>query len=138
MVAEAACRYAIIGHSERRHIFGETNEMVFKKTKAALAAGLTPIVCVGEMLADREAGRTENICRTQFHGSVGALTPKEFSRILIAYEPVWAIGTGRTATPDVAAAVHRFIPQCAGKQFSAGHASKLRILYGGSGKPDKI
>jgi len=97
-----------------------------------------PIVCVGEKLAEREAGHTENICRTQFHGSVGALTPEEFSRILIAYEPVWAIGTGRTATPDMAAAVHRFIRQCAEKQFSAGHASKLRILYGGSVKPDNI
>jgi triosephosphate isomerase (TIM) len=138
MLVEAGCRYVIIGHSERRQFFGDTDETVAKKTKAALAAGLTPIVCVGEMLADREAGRTENICRTQFDGSVGALTPEEFSRILIAYEPVWAIGTGRTATPEMAAAVHRFIRQCAEKQFSAGHASKLRILYGGSVKPDNI
>jgi len=138
MVAEASCRHAIIGHSERRHIFGETNEMVFKKTKAALAAGLTPIVCIGEMLADREAGRTENICKAQFHGSVGALTPEEFSRILVAYEPVWAIGTGHTATPEIAAAVHRFVRQCAAEMFNAGHAAALRILYGGSVKPDNI
>ena len=113
MLVEAGCRYTLIGHSERRHIFGETNEMVFKKTKAALAAGLTPIVCIGEMLADRQAGRTENICQSQFHGSVGALTPEEFSRILVAYEPVWAIGTGHTATPEIAAAVHKFVRQCA-------------------------
>ncbi|HWY08028.1 MAG TPA: triose-phosphate isomerase [Candidatus Acidoferrales bacterium] len=138
MLVEAGCRYAIIGHSERRHIFGETNEMVFKKTKAALAAGLMPIVCIGEMLADREAGRTENICKTQFHGSVGALTPEEFSRILVAYEPVWAIGTGHTATPEIAAAVHRFVRQCAAEMFNADHAAALRILYGGSVKPDNI
>jgi len=138
MVTQAGCRYAIIGHSERRHIFGETNEMVFKKTKAALAAGLTPIVCIGEMLADRQAGRTENICQTQFRGSVGALTAEEFSRILVAYEPVWAIGTGHTATPEIAAAVHRFVRQCAAEMFNAGHAAALRILYGGSVKPDNI
>ena len=138
MLAEAGCRYTIIGHSERRHIFGETNEMVFKKTKAALAAGLTPIVCIGEMLADREAGRTESICQTQFHGSVGALTAEEFSRILIAYEPVWAIGTGRTATPEIAAAVHKFVRHCAAEMFNDGHAAALRILYGGSVKPDNI
>jgi len=136
MLVEAGCRYTIIGHSERRQFFGETNEAVFKKTKAALAAGLTPIVCIGEMLADREAGNTERVCQSQFLGSVGALTPEEFSRILIAYEPVWAIGTGRTATPDIAAAVHKFVRQCAAEKFTARHASALRILYGGSVKPD--
>ena len=138
MLVEVGCRHAIIGHSERRHIFGETNEMVFKKTRAALAAGLTPIVCIGEMLADRQAGRTENICKCQFEESVGALTPEEFSRILVAYEPVWAIGTGHTATPEIAAAVHRFVRQCAAEMFNAGHAAALRILYGGSVKPDNI
>src|SRR5258707_15368959 len=138
MVAEGGCGYAIIGHSERRHIFGETNEMVFKKTKATLAAGLTPIVCIVEILPDLQAGRTENICQTQFQGSVGALTPEEFSRILVAYEPVWAIGTGHTATPQIAAAVHRFVRQCAEQMFSADHAAALRILYGGSVKPDNI
>jgi triosephosphate isomerase len=138
MVAEAGCRYAIIGHSERRHIFGETSEMVFKKTKAALAAGLAPIVCVGEQLADRQAGCTENVCQAQFQGSVGALTPGEFSRILVAYEPVWAIGTGHTATPEIAAAAHRYIRQCAALGFSASHAAALRILYGGSVKPNNI
>lgn len=138
MLVEAGCRYTIIGHSERRQFFGETNETVFKKTKAALAAGLTPIVCIGEMLADREAGNTEKVIQLQFQGSVGALTPEEFSRILIAYEPVWAIGTGRTATPDIAAAVHKFVRRCAGEKFTASHASALRILYGGSVKPDNI
>ena len=138
MVAEAGCRYGLVGHSERRHIFGETSEMVFKKAKAALAAGLTPIVCIGEQLADRQAGRTENICKCQFEESAGALTPEEFSRILVAYEPVWAIGTGHTATPEIAAAVHRYVRQCAAQRFSAGHATALRILYGGSVKPDNI
>jgi len=138
MLAEVGCRYTLVGHSERRHIFGETDAAVSKKTKAALAAGLTPIVCIGETLSDREAGRTEHICQCQFDGSVGALTPEEFSRILLAYEPVWAIGTGRTATPEIAAAVHRFVRQCAAEKFSAAHAAALRILYGGSVKPDNI
>jgi triosephosphate isomerase len=138
MLVEAGCKYTIIGHSERRQFFGDTDETVFKKTKAALAAGLTPIVCVGEMLADREAGSTEKVIETQFQGSVGALTPEEFSRILIAYEPVWAIGTGRTATPEIAAAVHKFIRGCAAGKFSSSHAAALRILYGGSVKPDNI
>ena len=138
MLVEAGCRYTIIGHSERRQFFGETNETVLKKTKAALAAGLTPIVCIGEMLADREAGNTEKVIEEQFKGSLGALTAEAFSRILIAYEPVWAIGTGRTATPEIAAAVHKFIRRCAAAQFPESHASALRILYGGSVKPDNI
>ncbi|MGB2665602.1 MAG: triose-phosphate isomerase [Candidatus Acidiferrum sp.] len=138
MLVEAGCGYCIIGHSERRQFFGETNETVFKKTKAALAAGLTPIVCIGEMLADREAGNTERIIEQQFQGSVGSLTPEEFSRILVAYEPVWAIGTGRTATPEIAAAAHKFVRQCAATKFFPSHASALRILYGGSVKPDNI
>jgi triosephosphate isomerase (TIM) len=138
MLVEAGCTYVIIGHSERRQFFGETNETVFKKTKAALAAGLTPIVCIGEMLADREAGQTDQVIETQFKGSVGALTPEEFSRILVAYEPVWAIGTGRTATPEIAAAVHKLVRQCASAQCSPSQASALRILYGGSVKPDNI
>ena len=138
MLVEAGCRYVIIGHSERRQFFGETDETVAKKTKAALAAGLIPIVCVGESLAHRESGQTHHICKSQFNGGVAALTPDEFSRILIAYEPVWAIGTGRTATPEIAAEVHRFLRQCAAEKFSTAHASALRILYGGSVKPDNI
>jgi triosephosphate isomerase (TIM) len=138
MLAEAGCRYVIIGHSERRQYFGETDETVAKKTKAALAVGLTPIVCVGETLEHRERGHTEIICEAQFTGGLSALTPEEFSRILVAYEPVWAIGTGKTATPQIAAAAHRFIRQCAVAKFSAERASALRILYGGSVKPDNI
>jgi len=138
MLVEAGCRYVIIGHSERRQFFGETDETVFKKTKAALTTGLIPIVCVGEMLHHREAGQTEQVCKTQFTGGLGSLTPEEFSRILIAYEPVWAIGTGRTATPEIAAEAHRFLRQCAAEQFSDSLAAAVRILYGGSVKPDNI
>jgi len=138
MLVEAGCRYVIIGHSERRQYFGETEETVAKKTKAALAAGLTPIVCVGELLEHREAGRTEEVCERQFLGGPGALTPEEFSRILIAYEPVWAIGTGKTATPEIAADVHRFLRKCAERKFSSEQARAVRILYGGSVKPDNI
>ena len=138
MLVEAGCRYVIIGHSERRQFFGETDETVAKKTKAALAGGLIPIVCVGELLSHREKGQTEAVCAAQFTGGPGPLTPDEFSRILIAYEPVWAIGTGKVATPEIAAAAHRFLRQCAESKFSAEAASALRILYGGSVKPDNI
>jgi triosephosphate isomerase (TIM) len=138
MLVEAGCRYVIIGHSERRQFFGETDETVAKKTKAALGAGLIPIVCVGELLAHRESGQTNQICKSQFTGGVAALTPEEFSRILIAYEPVWAIGTGRTATPEIAAEVHGFLRQTAAERFSTSQAAALRILYGGSVKPDNI
>jgi triosephosphate isomerase (TIM) len=138
MLVDAGCRYVIIGHSERRQYFGETEQTVAKKTKAAIAAGLTPIVCVGELLEHREAGHTEEVCERQFAGGPGALTPEEFSRILIAYEPVWAIGTGKTATPEIAAEVHRFLRKCAARRFSPEQAAALRILYGGSVKPDNI
>jgi triosephosphate isomerase (TIM) len=138
MLVEAGCRYVIIGHSERRQYFGETEETVAKKTKAALAVGLTPIVCVGELPEQREAGRTEEVCERQFKGGPGTLTPEEFSRILIAYEPVWAIGTGKTATPEIAADAHRFLRKCAERRFSSEQAQAVRILYGGSVKPDNI
>ncbi len=147
MLAEAGCRYVIIGHSERRQLFRETDDNVAKKTLIALEAGLTPIVCLGETQEDRDAGLAEEVLSRQFNGGPGALTPEEFSRmltpeefsrILIAYEPVWAIGTGRTATPEIAAEAHRLLRRCAGEKFSVRHASALRILYGGSVKPDNI
>lgn len=136
MIAEAGCRYVIIGHSERRQYFGETDESVNRKLKAALAAGLVPIVCVGESLQERESGATQAVLRRQFDGGFAALTAEEFSRILIAYEPVWAIGTGRTATPELAAEAHRFLRQLAAEAFTAARASQLHILYGGSVKPE--
>jgi triosephosphate isomerase len=138
MLREAGCRYVIIGHSERRQYFGETDGSVAQKVRAALADELAPIVCVGEQLAEREEGRTQDVLSQQFIGGPGALTPEEFSRILLAYEPVWAIGTGRTATPEIAAAAHGFLRRCVHDQFSAELAASVRILYGGSVKPDNI
>ena len=138
MIAEAGCRAVIIAHSERRQFFGETDERANKKVKAALAAGLTPILCVGEMLANREGGKTEEVLERQFRGGTAALTGAEFSRIILAYEPVWAIGTGRTATPEMAADAHRFLRQQAAAGFTPEGAAGLRILYGGSVKPDNI
>jgi triosephosphate isomerase len=138
MLAEAGCRYIIIGHSERRQLFRESDDNVAKKTLMALEGGLIPIVCLGETGEERDAGLTEEVLRRQFSGGPGALTPDEFSRILIAYEPVWAIGTGRTATPEIAADAHRLLRRCAGEWFSVPIASALRILYGGSVKPDNI
>ena len=138
MLVDTGCTHVIIGHSERRHDHGETDEQVNKKVKAALAAGLTPIVCVGETLAEREKGETEKILARQFVDGLAGLTPADFSRIIIAYEPVWAIGTGRTATPQMAAEAHRFIRSLARRQFGEGEADGVRILYGGSVKPDNV
>jgi len=138
MLVETGCSGVIIGHSERRQYFNETDESVHSKTKAALEAGLTPIVCVGEILSEREDNLTEDVLKRQFEGGLGALTPAEFSRILLAYEPVWAIGTGKTATPELAAQAHRYLRELAAARFSFEEASALRILYGGSVKPDNI
>ena len=138
MLVEAGCTHVIIGHSERRQDHGETDESVSRKTKAALAAGLTPIVCVGELLAEREAGKTEQVLERQVQGGFAGLTPQDFSRIIIAYEPVWAIGTGRTATPEMAAESHRFIRGLVRRQFGEEHGAQVRILYGGSVKPDNV
>ena len=138
MLVEAGCRGVIIGHSERRQYFGETDETVNKKVKAALEAGLAPIVCVGETLTQREAGETNAVLERQFSGGLAALTGADFSRIILAYEPVWAIGTGRTATPEMAAEAHKHLRQLAAARFTHERASALRILYGGSVKPDNI
>ena len=138
MLVEAGCTHVIIGHSERRQDHGETDESVNRKTKAALAAGLVPIVCVGELLAEREAGKTEQVLERQVEGGLAGLTPQDFSRIIVAYEPVWAIGTGRTATPEMAAESHGFIRGLVRRQFGEELAAQVRILYGGSVKPDNV
>lgn len=138
MLTEVGCRYVIIGHSERRQFFGETEETVARKVKAALENGLTPIVCVGELLAEREGNQTNAVLERQFTSGLGLLTGEAFSRIIIAYEPVWAIGTGRTATPEMAAEAHRYIRSLAAARFTAERANAMRILYGGSVKPDNI
>jgi len=138
MLVEVGCTHVIVGHSKRRQYSHETDDIVSQKSRAALVAGLTPIVCLGENFTERETGRTQEVLSQQFIGGPGALTAEEFSRILIAYEPVWAIGTGRTATPEIAAAAHRFLRQCVRDQFSPEAASGVRILYGGSVKPDNV
>jgi triosephosphate isomerase len=138
MLRDAGCTHVIIGHSERRHDCGETDEQVNKKVKAALATGLTPIVCVGETLTEREKGETEKVLERQFMSGLAGLTPADFSRIMIAYEPVWAIGTGRTATPEMAAEAHAFLRRLARQQFGESEADGVRILYGGSVKPDNV
>ena len=138
MLKSIGCSHVIIGHSERRQYFGETNETVLKKTLAALDAGLTPIVCVGETLEHREARQTENVLMDQCQSGTSGLSAEQFSKILIAYEPVWAIGTGKTATPEIAADAHRVIRAYASGVFGQPAANSLRILYGGSVKPDNI
>jgi triosephosphate isomerase len=136
MLVEVGCTSVILGHSECRQYCGETDESINRKTKAALESKLTPIVCVGETLAEREGNLTESVLKKQFEGGLAGLTDADFSRILVAYEPVWAIGTGRTATPEMAADAHRFIRGLASARFSPDGAAALRILYGGSVKPD--
>ncbi len=138
MLVAAGCQWVIIGHSERRQYFGETDETVYQKTVAALEAGLHPIVCVGERLEEREAGKTEPVILAQLRGGLGKLEAAQVERITVAYEPVWAIGTGKTATPEMAADVHRYIRSMVARQFGFGPAGKLRILYGGSVKPDNV
>jgi triosephosphate isomerase len=136
MLRAAGCRWVIVAHSERRQYFCETDEIAFRKTCAAIEGGLTPIVCIGEQLREREAGQTNQVLETQFRGSVSGLTPEQFARIVIAYEPVWAIGTGKTATPEIAEDAHRVIRAQAAKAFGEAAAAGVRILYGGSVKPE--
>jgi triosephosphate isomerase (TIM) len=138
MIHSAGASHVIVGHSERRQYYGETNEIVAKKTVAALASGLTPIVCVGETLEHREGGQTEAVILNHCEGGISGLTAEQFSKILIAYEPVWAIGTGKTATPEIAADAHRVIRGYVRQAFGPQAAENVRILYGGSVKPDNI
>ena len=138
MLVDVGCSYVIIGHSERRQFFGETDETVEKKTRAALKGGLKPIVCVGETLAERDAGQASAVVRRQVQGGLGRLTESDLSLIIIAYEPVWAIGTGRTATPEVAEEMHAEIRKIIRETFGEKAAAEIRILYGGSVKPDNI
>jgi len=138
MLTGVGCRYAIIGHSERRAYFGETDNLVNTKTRSALKHGLIPIVCVGETLDQREKGVTEEVCRRQLEGGLCELAPSEIAGLVIAYEPVWAIGTGRTATPGDAQSVVGFIRGEIGRLFGPEAAAAVRIQYGGSVKPDNI
>ena len=137
MLVAAGATWVLIGHSERRWtVASETDADVLKKTQAALTGGLKPIVCVGEKLEEYKGGKTNEVLVKQFAAGVAGLTEEQFSQVVIAYEPVWAIGTGQTATPEIAAAAHRLIRQEADKRFGTDAAQQLRILYGGSVKPD--
>ncbi|MGB7202514.1 MAG: triose-phosphate isomerase [Pyrinomonadaceae bacterium] len=138
MIKDVGCTHVIIGHSERRQFYGETDDSVNKKTKAALAAGLTAIVCVGETLDQRESGNADSVVETQLTGGLSGLTVADMERIIIAYEPVWAIGTGKTATPEQAQDMHAVIRNVLAKTNGEQVAHATRILYGGSVKPDNI
>ena len=136
LLKEVGVEYVIIGHSERRQFFGETDDGVNKKVKSALQYDLTPIVCVGEVLAEREASKTFDVIRKQCEGSFAGLTAEEMKRIVIAYEPVWAIGTGKTATPQQAQEVHQFIRGLIKSAHGEEVAEEICIQYGGSVKPE--
>jgi triosephosphate isomerase len=140
MLREAGATHVILGHSERRQYFGETDESVARKAGAAVEAGLVPIVCVGERLEDRDEGRTIEVVRRQVLGALSGFPAAQAAagRLAVAYEPVWAIGTGRTATPDQAQRVHAVIRRLLGEEMGAAAAAAVRVLYGGSVKPDNV
>ena len=138
MLMEIGCTHVILGHSERRHIFGETEDMINKKVNKACELGLTPILCIGETLEEREAGHTFDVLASQLRGSLASIVEKTLlpNDLIIAYEPVWAIGTGKTATPEQAQEAHQFVRDWVQETFGNESAQGLRILYGGSVKPD--
>lgn len=138
LLKDAGCSHVIIGHSERRQYFGETDLTVNRKTGAAIAAGLTAIVCVGETLAERESEHTFSVIETQIQGSLAGFSVDIFAHVIIAYEPVWAIGTGKTASDAQAQEVHAFIRQLVARLLDQSVADSVRILYGGSVKPDNV
>ena len=135
MLADLGCDYVILGHSERRHKMNETNAMINAKLKVALATGITPILCIGELLEEREAGQTQAVVESQIDGSLASLNAEHVAQIVIAYEPVWAIGTGKTATPEQAQDVHDDLRKLLASRYNATSAAAVRILYGGSVKP---
>ena len=136
MLKSAGCEYVILGHSERRTIFGETDELINKKIKKALSAGLIPIFCVGELLSERETGITNDVIKRQLLDGLNGVSDEEMKKVIIAYEPIWAIGTGKTATPAQAQEVHEFIRDLIEIDYSLEIANDVTIQYGGSVKPD--
>ncbi len=138
MIIDVGATHCIVGHSERRQFYGETDESVNMKTKACLSFGLQAIVCVGESLDERESGAAQNVVKTQLVGALEGLTVSDMERIIIAYEPVWAIGTGKTATPDQAQEMHGYVRSVLTETHSAETSEKTRVLYGGSVKPDNV
>ena len=137
MLADLGCRYAIVGHSERRALFGESDDFIARKAAALLEGGLLPIVCVGESLDEREAERTFEVVARQLAGSLATIPSERAAEIVVAYEPVWAIGTGRTATPEIAQEVHAFIRKQLVERFGTD-GEQIRIQYGGSVKPENV
>jgi triosephosphate isomerase len=137
MLAELGCRYAIVGHSERRTYYGESNAYVANKAGALFAVGITPIVCVGESLEERESGRTIDVVGAQLEGSLALVPDAHAAELVVAYEPIWAIGTGRTATPETAQQVHAFVRERLLARFGAA-GDQIRIQYGGSVKPENV
>ena len=136
MLKDVGCTYVLCGHSERRHVIGESDDLVGKKVTAAIHGGLLPILCVGELLEERDAGKTENVVERHLRTGLAGLDGEKMSAVTVAYEPVWAIGTGRTATPQQAREVHQFIRGLLAKIYGKDLADEIRILYGGSVKPD--
>lgn len=135
MLTDLGCQFVILGHSERRTLMGETDAIVLKKAQAALAGGLTPIICVGESLAQRQAQETQTVIARQFEESVCGLTPQQVEKVVLAYEPIWAIGTGQVATPQQAEEVHSHLRKLLSGRYNGQLAEMVRLLYGGSVKP---
>jgi triosephosphate isomerase len=136
MLKDVGCTYVLCGHSERRHVLGESDELINKKVTASISGGLLPILCVGELLAERDASQTEQVVERQTQAGLAGLSAEKVSAVTIAYEPVWAIGTGRTATPEQAQEAHEFIRRLLGQMYDESVARDMRILYGGSVKAD--
>ena len=136
MLKDVGCSHVILGHSERRNVIGECDKLINKKVHAGLAAGLTPVLCVGELLEEREAGKTTEVVKTQMTGSLADVTADQMKKIVVAYEPVWAIGTGKTASPEQAQEVHADLRKMLADQYNQDVADSVQILYGGSVKPD--
>lgn len=135
-LADVGCRYVIVGHSERRQLFGETDEAVGRKAKAVLAHGMAPIVCVGETLQERDGGQAEAVVVRQLNAALDGMSPADVAKVVVAYEPVWAIGTGKTAQPSDAQEMHARVRSTVAETFGAALAQQLRVLYGGSVKPE--
>jgi len=138
MVKDIGCDYILIGHSERRHVFGETDEMVNSKVKAAYAHGLVPMICVGELLEEREADKSEQVVDSQLRGAFKDISEEQAQKAVVAYEPVWAIGTGKVATPEIAESMHQHVRKVLAEIYSEGTADSIPVLYGGSVKPDNV
>lgn len=136
MLTDIGCKFVILGHSERRHVLGENDEQINKKVHAALAGGLIPVLCVGELLEEREAGQTQAVVQSQINGSLANIDEVQILQVVIAYEPVWAIGTGKTASPEQAQEVHADLRKMLSERYNPTSVEAVRILYGGSVKPD--